>query len=55
LHILVASTFTYFPPPISSAAILDSVDVAIVGGGLSGLTEAKNVLAGGKSVVVLEG
>lgn len=54
IHVLAASTFLSFPTPISATAIPNSVDVAIVGGGLSGLTAAKNLLAGGKSVVVLE-
>ncbi|KAJ4351130.1 uncharacterized protein N0V89_006469 [Didymosphaeria variabile] len=37
-----------------AAPQVQSVDVAIVGGGLSGLTAAKKLIDGGKSVLVLE-
>jgi monoamine oxidase len=33
----------------------DSADVVVVGGGLSGLAAARDLVAGGKSVIVLEG
>lgn len=38
----------------SAGPELNSVDVAIVGGGLSGLSAAKDIVAAGKSVLVLE-
>jgi monoamine oxidase len=37
-----------------AAAIPDSADVVVVGAGLAGLTTARDLLAGGKSVLVLE-
>lgn len=39
---------------LSLSSFAYNVDVAIVGGGLSGLTAARDLIAGGKSVVVLE-
>lgn len=54
LHIFLGSSLTIFSTPVKAAAIPESVDVAIVGAGLSGLTTAKNLIAGGKSVVLLE-
>jgi monoamine oxidase len=53
-QLLIGSSLTLFSIPVHSAAIPESVDVAIVGAGLSGLSAAKNLIAGGKSVVVLE-
>jgi monoamine oxidase len=37
-----------------AAAVPESVDVAVVGAGLAGLTAARDILAGGKTVKVLE-
>ncbi|KAJ8115720.1 hypothetical protein OPT61_g2696 [Boeremia exigua] len=39
---------------VISTAVPASVDVAVVGGGLAGLTAAKHLLQGGKSIVVFE-
>src|SRR5829696_7437918 len=39
---------------MSVPAAPDTVDVAVVGGGLSGLSAARRVAAAGRSVVVLE-
>ncbi|MEU5042283.1 flavin monoamine oxidase family protein [Streptomyces griseorubiginosus] len=48
----VALTGTAAAP--ASAATTRDVDVAIVGGGLAGLTAARDLVAGGKTVAVLE-
>jgi monoamine oxidase len=39
---------------VLAAAISDPVDVVVVGAGLAGLTSARDLLAGGKTVMVLE-
>jgi monoamine oxidase len=54
VQILFASTIQTWPITVSSAAVPECIDVAIVGAGLSGLSTAKNLISGGKSVVVLE-
>lgn len=50
---LLLSSFSFTPLTLA-AAIPESVDVVVVGAGLSGLTAAQKLLAGGKSVLVLE-
>ncbi|PVH92146.1 amine oxidase, partial [Periconia macrospinosa] len=49
--LLALFSFTYLS---NGAAIPECVDVAIIGAGLSGLTTARYLLAGGKSVLILE-
>lgn len=44
----------YSAPLIRAAVVPESVDVVVVGAGLSGLTAARDLLAGRKSVLVLE-
>lgn len=39
---------------VTSTAVPDAVDVAVVGAGLAGLTAARDLLQGGKKVIVLE-
>ncbi|KAF2993672.1 hypothetical protein E8E13_000870 [Curvularia kusanoi] len=39
---------------VASTAVPESVDVAVVGAGLAGLTAARDLIRGGKSVIVLE-
>ncbi|KAF2795170.1 amine oxidase [Melanomma pulvis-pyrius CBS 109.77] len=53
LQVIGASWFV-FPTFVFSVAIPESVDVVVVGAGLAGLTAAKDLLAGGKSVLILE-
>ncbi|MET9907161.1 FAD-dependent oxidoreductase [Streptomyces sp. NPDC006476] len=49
-----AVTLTGTAAGTASAATSRDVDVAIVGGGLAGLTAARDLVAGGKTVAVLE-
>jgi monoamine oxidase len=48
---LASSSFVHLA---YGAAVPDNVDVVVVGAGLAGLTTARDLLAGGKSVLVLE-
>ncbi|MER6423434.1 FAD-dependent oxidoreductase [Streptomyces sp. NPDC001137] len=49
-----AVTLTTTAAGTASAATTRDVDVAVVGGGLAGLTAARDLVAGGKTVAVLE-
>ena len=51
---VISTGISFLSIPAHSAAIPELVDVAVVGAGLSGLSAAKDLLAGGKSVLILE-